>query len=149
MLRASSREFIGDATTILTLRVGQKCYARSRLPLAQSGSGLIADPTGVYWVEAQLSSAEVSDPDAGTWTLTGSMTTPRRYAAASLLTNGAVLVAAGSVSRSTGGLPAQCFAVREQRSEGRNDRKPVRARWSSFARDGRSFVRERCSFAAA
>jgi hypothetical protein len=59
-------------------------------------SGLTA--TGVFLVGDPLSSAEIYDPNAGTWTATGSMTTARGYAAASLLANGEVLVAAGSGS---------------------------------------------------
>ena len=55
-------------------------------------------PTSVFLVGNPLSSAEIYDPDTGTWSPTGSLTTARGYAAASLLANGEVLVAAGSGS---------------------------------------------------
>jgi galactose oxidase-like protein/Kelch motif protein len=49
------------------------------------------DPSG--WA---LATAEIYDPVAGTWTATGSMTTPRNCHTATLLQNGHVLVAGGN-----------------------------------------------------
>src|SRR6202140_915860 len=45
-----------------------------------------------------LASAEIYNPTTQTWTLTGSMTTPRYLHSASLLPNGQVLVAGGWAS---------------------------------------------------
>src|SRR5437879_8416873 len=43
-----------------------------------------------------LASAELYDPESGTWTFTGSLNTARDLHSATLLTNGMVLVAAGA-----------------------------------------------------
>jgi Kelch motif/Galactose oxidase, central domain len=43
-----------------------------------------------------LATAEIYDPASGTWTLTGSLATPRRGHSATLLPNGRVLVAGGN-----------------------------------------------------
>jgi hypothetical protein len=48
------------------------------------------DSNGWIWA-----SAEIYNPVAGTWSITGSMSTPRASAAATPLSNGAVLVAGG------------------------------------------------------
>jgi hypothetical protein len=64
--------------------------------LLPNGEVLVAgglDNTGKY-----LSSAELYNPTAGTWTATGRMTTPRVDASATLLQNGEVLVAGGDDS---------------------------------------------------
>ena len=53
-----------------------------------------------WWREAQtapsLSTAEIYNPGAGTWTATGSMTAARQNHTATLLANGTVLVAGGT-----------------------------------------------------
>jgi N-acetylneuraminic acid mutarotase len=61
-----------------------------------SGRVLVA---GGYWTSSTavniLASAELYNPNTGTWALTGSMSTPRTGSAAALLANGQVLMAAG------------------------------------------------------
>lgn len=59
-----------------------------------------------------LVSAELYDPDAGTWTPTGSLATARWGGAAALLPDGSVLVAGGSTVRSGGTLAALRSAER-------------------------------------
>jgi Kelch motif len=74
-------------------------------PLAD-GRVLVAggvDPTNLN-VRVILDSAEIFDPAAGTFSLTGSMTTPRVGAAAAPLPDGGVLVAGGDGIQSTGAL---------------------------------------------
>jgi hypothetical protein len=112
-----------DATTVTTLATaeiydpgsgtwsptGSMAFPRTNATYVTLGNGQVLalggwsqisalTATGVFLVGEPLSSAEIYDPDAGTWTPTGSMTTARGYAAASLLANGEVLVAAGSGS---------------------------------------------------
>src|SRR5260221_679233 len=64
--------------------------------LLQSGQVLVAggNTTGAG-VEVILASAELYNPATGTWTTTGSMTTPRLNQMATLLPNSQVLVAGG------------------------------------------------------
>ena len=69
--------------------------------LLQSGKVLMAggDPClfeGFYYQDCPLSSAEIYDPGAGTFTATGSMRVTRVFHTATLLSNGKVLVAGGS-----------------------------------------------------
>jgi hypothetical protein len=65
--------------------------------LLPNGKVLVAGGNNRNCVTApcDLSSAELYDPSAGTWSATGSMTTPRWGHTATLLANGQVLVAGG------------------------------------------------------
>ncbi|MCY1020059.1 Ig-like domain-containing protein [Pyxidicoccus sp. MSG2] len=59
--------------------------------LLAGGSG----PRGTDGISLAYSSAELYDPATGTWTATGSMTSPRGQSATLLLSNGRVLMASG------------------------------------------------------
>jgi hypothetical protein len=64
--------------------------------LLPSGKVLVAGGrTGPSAVDAELSSAELYDPDAGTFATTGSMSAARSWPTATLLGNGKVLVVGG------------------------------------------------------
>ncbi len=67
--------------------------------LLPNGKVLVAggytDPTTSANAQPVLSAAELYDPGTGTWSATGSMTTPRALHVAQLLANGTVLVAGG------------------------------------------------------
>lgn len=60
--------------------------------LLATGEVLVAGGVGSTYT----ATAEIYNPSTGRWTTTGSMTTPRAFAAAALLTNGEVLIAGGS-----------------------------------------------------
>lgn len=82
---------------------GRMEHSATRLPdgkiLVVGGSDGLGDadnPEGT-----QLASAELYDPAAGTWTVTGSMSTPRSWHTATLLPNGNVLVAGGFCNPNT------------------------------------------------
>jgi len=72
-----------------TPRVSQKQV------LLQTGKVLAAGGCSTFFCNSALSSAEVYDPSAGTWSITGSMTTARSGYTASLLDDGRVLAAGG------------------------------------------------------
>jgi len=63
--------------------------------LLNNGEALMAGGGNDIPINGPLSSAELYDPIAKTFTATGSMTIPRLYATATLLNNGMVLIAGG------------------------------------------------------
>lgn len=63
--------------------------------LLADGRVLVVGGGGDYANRSFLASAEIWDPRTGTFTVTGSMTTPRTYETATLLADGRVLVAGG------------------------------------------------------
>src|SRR5207245_3965700 len=69
-------------------------HAYNTATLLPSGKVLVAGGDGTNG--GGLSSAELYDPDAGTWTTTGSLGTARHHPAATLLPSGKVLVAGGA-----------------------------------------------------
>lgn len=69
--------------------------------LLKDGQVLVAGGDAGNATYDALSSAELYSPATGTWTVTGSMTTHREDASASLLANGEVLVAGGLGSGAT------------------------------------------------
>ena len=88
------------------------------------GKVLVAGGTDGGDVSSFLTSAELYNPASGTWTSTGSMTTPRASANASLLKNGKVLVAGGD----NGGSPSNSGPTFLSSAELYN---PASGTWSS------------------
>jgi subtilisin family serine protease len=70
--------------------------------LLSNGKVLVAGGAGAYLDFVVFSSAELYDPATGTWTATGSMTTPRYGSTVTLLPSGKVLVAGGSGNPGSG-----------------------------------------------
>lgn len=79
----------GHVATLVTNAAG------SVYVLAAGGYGGVNGTSVTAGGSTALATAELYDPNAGTWSYTGSMTTNRAYAAGVLLTNGYVLVAGG------------------------------------------------------
>lgn len=79
-----------------SMTAGRWSHTATRLP---NGKILVAggftDPVTNLNAQPVLTGAELFDPATGTWTPTGSMTTPRALHVAELLPNGKVLVAGG------------------------------------------------------
>jgi hypothetical protein len=78
------------------MKTGRECFTATTLP---SGKVLVAggdDGSGCNTSENVFASAEIYDPQTRKFTPTGSMTTPRQVATATLLGNGKVLIAGGN-----------------------------------------------------
>lgn len=72
--------------------------ANQTATLLQNGTVLVAGGLGAgNDMSVSLASAEIYNPATGTWTPTGSLTTPRYGHTATLLPNGTVLVAGGNL----------------------------------------------------
>ena len=93
----SSAELFDPATGTFTLTAGNLNTARlsHTATLLPNGMVLIAGGAGQSYGVSALSSAELYDPNAGTFSNTGSMLTTRSLFTATLLNNGKVLVAGG------------------------------------------------------
>lgn len=63
--------------------------------LLANGKVLVAGGAGGTTGSIVTNSAEIYDPTTGTWSITGSMASPREFHTATLLTNGQVLVTGG------------------------------------------------------
>jgi N-acetylneuraminic acid mutarotase len=74
------------------LNTGRAYHTATLLP---NGKVLVAGGENPSSPGIYLSSAELYDPTAGTWTTTGSLATSRAHHTATLLPNGKVLVAGG------------------------------------------------------
>ena len=86
---------IGTWTTTGSLATGRSGPTATLLPdgdVLVTGGASSAGPTGF------LASAELYDPSTGTWTTTGSLSTARSGATATLLPDGDVLIAGGNSS---------------------------------------------------
>jgi N-acetylneuraminic acid mutarotase len=94
----SSAAATGTWTATGSLITGR---AEHTATLLSDGKVLVAGgiPDGTEQLE--LASAELYDPSTGTWSATGTMTTPRSNHTATLLANGKVLVAGGVCSPAT------------------------------------------------
>jgi len=78
-----------------SMKTGRQCFTAT---LLQDGRVLVAggDVGGCEAIDNAFSSAEIYDPASGKFTPTGSMTTPRASATATLLANGEVLIVGGT-----------------------------------------------------
>jgi len=90
--------------------------------LLPSGRVLVAG--GVDKGINALASAELYDPAAGTWTLTGSLTTPRVFHTATLVSSGRVLVSGGADAGAGSVPPGETLASAELYD-------PVTGTWSA------------------
>jgi hypothetical protein len=79
------------------LSTGRNAHTATLLP---GGLVLVVGGNGNTFNNNTLSSAELYDPQTGTWTVTGSLTTAREFHTATLLPNGQVLVVGGENSNS-------------------------------------------------
>jgi N-acetylneuraminic acid mutarotase len=94
----TSAELYNSSTGAWTV-TGSMNYSRSffTATLLNNGKVLVAGGEGCLpGGTTTNSSAELYDPSTGTWTVTGSMTTPRQFHTATLLQDGEVLVAGGN-----------------------------------------------------
>ena len=84
----------GKFTSTGQMKTGRACFTATTL---QDGRVLIAggDDGGCSGADHWFASAEIYDPASGKFTPTGSMTTPRSNATATLLASGKVLIAGG------------------------------------------------------
>jgi Bacterial Ig-like domain (group 2)/Kelch motif/Galactose oxidase, central domain len=89
LIVADTASFIPDANMTISRNF-------QSATLMNNGQVLIAGGGNNIPVNGPLSSAELYDPIAKTFTATGSMTVPRQYATATLLSNGMVLIAGGT-----------------------------------------------------
>src|SRR3989440_1721119 len=83
----------GSWTLTGSLNNGRSANTATLLP---DGKVLVAAGDDITSPSPPIASAELYDPESGTWTFTGSLNTARDLHSATLLTNGMVLVAAGA-----------------------------------------------------
>jgi N-acetylneuraminic acid mutarotase len=95
-------------TWTLTGNLNTNRYGATATLLA-NGEVLVAGGNPENGTFTPLSSAELYNPTTGTWTLTGSMTTPREDQTATRLANGEVLVAGGLNSGATAMASAELY----------------------------------------
>ena len=89
---------MGTWTTTGDLNVARRDHTATLLPNGKVlvvGGGVGVASTAATGIVGPFQSAELYDPDEGTWTTTGDLNTPRLGHTATLLPNGKVLVAAG------------------------------------------------------
>lgn len=107
----SSCEIYNPTTGIWTL-TGSMSTTRwfHTATLLPNGTLLVVGGVGAANDTTDLASAEIFNPATGTWTPTGSMSTPRYSHTATLLSNGTVLVAGGDDDSLSNGGPAVASA---------------------------------------
>jgi len=90
---------VGTFSLTGSLNAARGLYTATLLP---SGKVLVAGGTAAWLTATQMASAELYDPAAGTFSLTGSLNVARREHTATRITNGKVLVAGGSTGQPSG-----------------------------------------------
>jgi hypothetical protein len=102
----------GTWTATGSLTTAQDRFAHSAT-LLPNGKVLVAGGWSFLNGGNAIASAELYNPATGTWTATGSLTAARSFHPAMLLSNGKVLVAAGTSSGNNPPGPSSCLASAE------------------------------------
>ncbi len=112
----TSAEIYNPATGQFTTTTGSMSTRRTThtATLLPNGTVLIAGGQGNYSGQTAWNTAEVYNPSTEMFALVGNMTTPRCYQTATLLTDGAVLIAGGRNNNSAALSSAEIYAPSSQ-----------------------------------